>query len=118
MSIKAIQDHVLVADMNFEERQTAGGIVILSDDKTTSGIRPRWAKVIAVGKEQKSIQVGQWILIKHGRWTRGVEVEGQTIRRVDTDDVLAVSDEEQLDESFAGSDVELASSQKIEDLYA
>ena len=31
--------------MNFEERVTAGGIILRSDDGKEHGIRPRWAEV-------------------------------------------------------------------------
>lgn len=97
-TIRALKDHVLVADMNFEGRQLSSGIFLLNDDMRTAGIRPRWARVYAVGPEQQDIQVGQWVLVSHGRWTRGVKIEdaaGQevTIRRIDTNDVLLVSDQ-------------------------
>ena len=97
-SIKALNDHVLVADMNFKERQLSSGIYLLNDDSRTAGIRPRWAKVYAIGPEQQDIQIGQWILVSHGRWTRGVTIEDTagevTIRRVDPNDILLVSDSE------------------------
>lgn len=95
--LKALKDTVLVSDMEFKERISSGGIYIPNDDMKSSGIRPRWAKVYAVGPEQKSISVGQYILIAHGRWTRGVTIEDdkgqQVIRKVDTKDILLVSDE-------------------------
>jgi hypothetical protein len=97
-SIKALNDHVLVADMNFKERQLSSGIYLLNDDARTAGIRPRWARVYATGPEQQDIQIGQWILVSHGRWTRGVTIEDTTgevtIRRVDPNDILLVSDSE------------------------
>lgn len=97
-SIKALNDHVLVADMNFKERQLSSGIYLLNDDARTAGIRPRWARVYATGPEQQDIQIGQWILVSHGRWTRGVTIEDQsgevTIRRIDPNDILLVSDSE------------------------
>ncbi len=106
-SIKALHDHVLVQDMNFGERFLNSGIVMLGDDGKTSGIRPRWAKVFAVGGEQRDVQVGQWVLVAHGRWTRGTKVEVDdaevTIRRVDPNDILLVSDDEPVDESFSGA---------------
>lgn len=106
MKVRAIKDHVLVTDMNFDERFTEGGIVLLGDDKTSAGIRPRWGKVYAIGADQKEFKVGQYILIKHGRWTRGVEIEpGVVVRRVDLDDVLLISDVPQLDSSFASTEV-------------
>jgi len=95
--IKPLGDAVIVTDMAFEERITNGGIVLIQDDMKSSGIRPRWGKVYAVGPEQKDIQVGQWIMISHGRWTRGLKIEDKdgekTIRKVDNKDILLVSDE-------------------------
>lgn len=95
--IRALRDHILVTDMNFTERFTNSGIVIPGDDGKSSGIRPRWARVYAVGPEQQEIHVGQYVYVAHGRWTRGVTIDGQdgehVVRRVDNDDVLLVSDE-------------------------
>jgi len=101
-----LKDTVLVSEMKFEERISAGGIVILDDDMKNSGIRPRWAKVYAVGPEQKDVEVGQYVLIAHGRWTRGVIIDSsihgkQTIRKVDNDDILLVSDEPVEDETIS-----------------
>jgi hypothetical protein len=97
-SIKALNDHVLVADMNFKERQLSSGIYLLNDDSRTAGIRPRWAKVYAIGPEQQDIKIGQWILVSHGRWTRGVTIEDTsgevTIRRIDPNDILLMSESE------------------------
>lgn len=104
MELRAIRNNILVTNMNFHERKTASGIVLLGDDQKMSGVRPRWAKVIAVGPEQNDIQVGQYVLIEHGRWTRGVDFEGEVVRRVDNDDILLISDEEQYDDTLGQSD--------------
>ena len=97
-NIKALHDYILVADMKFDERITTGGIVLLNDDMKSAGIRPRWAKVYAVGPEQSDVKVGEYILISHGRWTRGLEVEEDdgtkfTIWRVDPNGMLMSADE-------------------------
>jgi co-chaperonin GroES (HSP10) len=96
--ITPLKKRVLVSDMHFGETKTAGGIILTDDDGTESGIHPRWAKVYAVGKEQDDVQVGQWLLIAHGRWSRalkvkkdGVELE---VRMIDENDILLVSDNE------------------------
>ena len=93
-----LKKNVLVRDMNFSGRTLSSGIVLLGDDAKTSGIRPRWAKVYAVGPEQKDIMPGQWVMIEHGRWSRGIEVEINdeqfTLRRVDPDSIMFVSDDE------------------------
>lgn len=94
--IKPLGKSVLVDEMNFEHRVTTSGIILPSDDAKNSGIRPRWAKVYAIGPEQDDVKVGQWILVAHGRWTRGIEIEvdgvKSTIRKVDNNDILLVSD--------------------------
>lgn len=103
-SVTALGDSVLVVDMEFKERLTSGGIIVPNDDMKSSGIRPRWAKVYSVGPEQKDIKVGQYILVSHGRWTRGIKIEDtegeKTIRKVDINDVLLVSDEPVKDETM------------------
>jgi len=96
--ITPIRDNVLVSDMDFDARTTKNGIFLLNDDGKDTGIRPRWGQVWAVGQEQKNFKVGDWVLVEHGRWTRGIEVEDQNgnvtvIRRIDNDCVMAVADE-------------------------
>jgi hypothetical protein len=97
-SLSVIRDHILVTEMAFKERKLSSGIMLLNDDGKTTGIRPRWAKVYAVGPEQTEIQVGQWIFVEHGRWSRGIEVEVDneqlTLRRVDPKSIIFVSDQE------------------------
>jgi hypothetical protein len=103
--IQALHDHVLVADMNFGQRMTSSGLILMSDDMRTAGIRPRWAEVYAIGPDQTDIKVGQWILITHGRWTRGAKIEDstgeKTIRRIDTNDILMVSDDKPTDDNIS-----------------
>ena len=89
---------VLVTDMHFGEQITTSGIIISNDDGTTRGIYPRWAKVYSKGPDNiDEFQTGDWILIMHGRWTRGVAVETSDgileIRKVDLSSILATSTE-------------------------
>ena len=104
--LKPLHDSVIVSDMTFDERFTTGGIVLLSDNGKSTGIRPRWGKVYAVGPEQKDIRVGSWVCVAHGRWTRGVEIEDAegntvTIRKIDPKDVLLLSDEQPSDDTMS-----------------
>jgi co-chaperonin GroES (HSP10) len=97
-NIRPIRDHILVSNMEFGMQKTASGILIHSDDGKSSGIKPRWGKVWAVGPEQKDVKVGDWICVEHGRWTRTIELEqddGSTIelRRVENSAVLISADE-------------------------
>ena len=106
-TIKPLANNVIVRDMSFEGRTLDSGIVLLGDDGKTDGIRPRWARVYAVGEEQADVSVGQWVLLAHGRWSRGIKItqEGEefTIRRADPDAIMMVSDTEPNSESIATS---------------
>ena len=102
--LRPLHDEVIVRDMEFSERKLASGIVLLDDNRKSEGIRPRWAEIYAVGPKQKEYKVGQWICVAHGRWTRGalVEIDGveMTIRKVDLNEILLISDEKPKDESL------------------
>ena len=93
--IQALKNAVIVSDMNFQERFLNSGIVLLGDDMKSSGVRPRWGCVYAIGPDQQDVAVGDWICVAHGRWTRGVKIEDDrgvhTIRKVDPKDILLVS---------------------------
>ena len=96
--ITPLKKRVLVSDMHFGETRSKGGIILVDDDGSESGIHPRWAKVYAIGNKQEDVKVGQWIMVAHGRWSRafkvvkeGVELE---VRMIDENDILLVSDTE------------------------
>ena len=62
--------------MESREQKTAGGIIVqVMMDKQEAYI-PRWCRVLAKGHENNDdYEVGDWILVEHGRWTRGLKVE-------------------------------------------
>lgn len=96
--LKPLNDSVLVSEMEFDEIKTSAGIFIPSQNGKSSGIKPRWGRVWAVGPDQKDVKVGEWVYVEHGRWTRGVTVldkQGNevVVRRVDTNDILLTADE-------------------------
>jgi co-chaperonin GroES (HSP10) len=97
-NVRAIGNRVLVSDMYFGEQKTASGLIIKDDNGTTRGIYPRWGKVYAKGPDNKDdYNVGDWILIEHGRWTRGIEIQNESgtfeIRMVEAESILAMSNE-------------------------
>jgi len=106
-SFKTLQNYVVVTDMNFDQKISHGGIIIPNSDGKLEGIHPRWGRVYAIGNRQQDIKVGQYVLVKHGRWTRGVEIEDtegeKIIRRVDQNDILMVSDDPMSDETIGNS---------------
>lgn len=96
--IVPLKKRVLVSDMQFGATKSKGGIILLDDDGTEAGIHPRWAKVYAVGNQQDDVEVGQWLLVAHGRWSRAFKVnkngEELEVRMIDENDILLVSNEE------------------------
>lgn len=96
-SVEPLKDGIIVTDMKFENTLTKGGIILLDDNSKEHGIHPRWAKVYAVGPTQTDVKVGQWVLISHGRWTRGATIvnpntqEELIIRKIDPKDLMLVS---------------------------
>ena len=105
--IAPLGDSVLVSDMSFAERFTTGGIVLLGDDGKSSGIRPRWARVYAIGPNQHDVAVGEWVLVAHGRWSRGIEVHVDdnkfTLRRVDPKDIMLSSNTLPTDDTLSAA---------------
>lgn len=96
--LRAIGNRVLVTDMYFGEQTTQSGLIISSDDGQERGIYPRWAKVLHKGPENKdTYEIGHWILVEHGRWTRGMKVdvdnEELEIRMVESESILAYANE-------------------------
>lgn len=73
---KPMKDKVFVHQLEKGERTTKSGIVVLNDNLKESGIRPRWAQVCAVGKDVHGVEVGDWVLIEHGRWSFGIKING------------------------------------------
>lgn len=96
--IRPLNDNVIVRDMDFSGRKLSSGVLLLGDDGKTDGIRPRWAKVYAVGPTQHDVKVGQWVLVEHGRWSRGLSIkhhgEEFVIRRADPKCIIFASDDE------------------------
>ena len=96
--IKPLKKRVLVSDMHFGETKSKGGIILVDDDGSESGIHPRWAKVYRIGDQQEDVRIGQWVLVAHGRWSRALKVKKDDseleVRMIDENDILLVSDDE------------------------
>ena len=97
-NLRALKGKVLVHNIEQGEKRTKKGIIILDDNGKEQGIRERWAQIFALGPDIDDLFVGQWVLIKHGRWSRGIDIKMidllTTIRQIDYPDaILLVSDE-------------------------
>lgn len=106
-SVRPIHNRVIVKNMHFGDTTSNGGIIILSDDGKDRGIKPRWGQVFSKGpKNNDPYDVGDWILVEHGRWTRGFEVEVDgaeepvIMRMVESESILIWTDEEPTDLLF------------------
>lgn len=98
-NVRAIRDTVLVKNIERGLEKSRGGIILPDDNMTERGIKPRWAEVYAVGPEQQDVKVGDFILIEHARWTRGLPVELPTgesfyLHKVENESILLISNED------------------------
>jgi len=96
--ITPLKKRILVSHMQFGETKSKGGIILVDDDGSAGGIHPRWAKVYAIGNQQDDVEVGQWLMVAHGRWSRAFKVRKDgtelEVRMIDENDILLVSDDE------------------------
>lgn len=96
-NFRPLKDKVVVSEIDEGEKITKAGLIIPDDDGKERGIRKRWAKIWAIGDDIDDLKVGEWVLVSHGRWTRGVKVDDEegnelTIRMIDyPDSILVIS---------------------------
>ena len=100
--ILPLKDKVMVMNMEFGQEKTRGGIILHSDDGKSAGIHPRWAQVYAIGPDQKDVALGEWILLEHGRWSRGIKYVTDTgeelvLRLADNNAIIMSADEKPTD---------------------
>lgn len=96
-TLHALHNHILFQFVDrvttagtFEESQTQGGIIMLSDNDK-SAKTSRWAKIISLGPKCSKVftQPNCEILIENLRWTEGAKFNGETIWRTDENQILA-----------------------------
>jgi co-chaperonin GroES (HSP10) len=117
MQVRPLSKDILVCDMEMGEQVTASGIIINSDDGKAHGVKPRWARVYKIGDScELDVNVGQWLLIAHGRWTRKIKIDdGESIKevqKIEISAVLAVSDSRPND-AYIGQEFSNGSSMNI-----
>lgn len=98
--IYPIRDKVLgrMLDPVGGAKTTAGGVIVVEQDMTDGAIRPRWFEVTHVGPEQQDVVAGQYVLVPHGRWSRGLDVNGthrveDFVFLIDHTDILGIQDD-------------------------
>ena len=100
--LNPLKGRILVSEMQFGYEITRLGLVLLSDDGKTQGIKPRWGRGWAIGEGVDEVKLGDWILIEHGRWTRKFEIEQEdgtilNVHGVDPNAIMMISDEKPQD---------------------
>lgn len=100
-NLRPLHDKVFGTSPTKGVRKLSSGIILPDDDFTATGIHPRWFLVHKVGEENQDVKVGQYVLVAHGRWTRGFKVEEddglQELWMLDPEGILLVSDEKPSD---------------------
>lgn len=100
MTLTPLRDKILgyMLEPVGAERKTLGGIILTEKDMDETAVRARWFEVTHVGPEQETIKVGQYILLPHGRWSRGIDIDGthreeDKLFLIDNEAILGYSDD-------------------------
>lgn len=95
MEIRPLRGKLIGEILERGERKTAGGIIMMDDDGTSGGIRPRWFKIKFVNNDTEEFIPGDYVLVEHGRWSRELHLEGSNTGMccIEEDSVLLKSDE-------------------------
>ncbi len=101
--VHPLTNDILVINMERGDKITKSGLIITDDNGKNRGIRPRWAQIYKVGKnlleEYPELEEGKYILISHGRWTFGIDVDlpddrgSIYLQKVEPAAILGVTDE-------------------------
>lgn len=92
------KDNVFCTHGEFNDVVLNSGIIVKSNHKSSEGIVPRWFRVFEIGPDVKSVKTGDWVLVKHGRWSDPFTVTDdrleadEKIWKVELESILAVSD--------------------------
>ena len=109
--IRPLNNRVLAELLGLDDRVTASGIIVKSENGKDRGIRPRWARVVLVGEGIDWCEPGQYVLVSHGRWSRQFECEHADEKlklvHLDNKECLIVTDEEPQDD-FVGVGIDTA----------
>jgi hypothetical protein len=96
----AVKDKVIgVLIEDFGLKKTASGLYLNDKDGSHESIKPRWFQVTHVGPDNKDFQVDDYVLVAHGRWSRGFTLDDETKTKyyhLDIEEILMISDKNPL----------------------
>jgi len=72
--IECLDDTLYIEKIEYGERTLKNGFIIPTETMDHFGnfVRPRWAKVLYKADNIKNVNVGDYILLSHGRWSTGI----------------------------------------------
>ena len=72
--IECLPDTLYVEKIEYGEKTLKNGFIIPAETMDYLGnfVRPRWAKILYKADNIKNVNVGDWVLIKHGNWSSSI----------------------------------------------
>ena len=73
--IECLPDTLYVEKIEYGEKTLKNGFIIPTETMDYQGyfVRPRWARVLFKADNIKNVNVGDWVLIKHGHWSSSIK---------------------------------------------
>lgn len=73
--IECLPDTLYVEKIEYGEKTLKNGFVIPTETMDYLGnfVRPRWAKILYKADNIKNVNVGDYILLSHGRWSSSIK---------------------------------------------
>ena len=72
--IECLPNSLFVKNIEYGERTLKSGFIIPAEKMDYEGhfARPRWAKVFYKSDNINYIDVGDWVLLRHGHWSTSI----------------------------------------------
>ena len=73
--IECLPDTLYVEKIEYGEKTLKNGFIIPAETMDYLGnfVRPRWAKILYKADNIKTVNVGDYILLSHGRWSSSIK---------------------------------------------
>lgn len=73
--IECLPDTLYVEKIEYGEKTLKNGFIIPTETMDYLGnfVRPRWAKILYKADNIKNVNVGDYILLSHGRWSSSIK---------------------------------------------
>lgn len=73
--IECLPDTLYVEKIEYGEKTLKNGFIIPAETMDYLGnfVRPRWAKILYKADNIKNVNVGDYILLSHGRWSSSIK---------------------------------------------